>query len=236
MLPKTLSIATSLALAQLFNPILSCDPRSLNETPGMPPIEFGTDEPSDPATTGYFINHFSLNVKNLTASLDFYSGVFGLRHIFTVQASEHLSVAYMGHAQGGRNGTGYQTTEEINREKNNNAGLLEMIYLAIPGREDIPASSDKTNTFGHIGMVVPDIEATQARLESIPSVSIHKRYGEATPSEGPIANANGFPPSAWEQIGAEERKVIEQVLSAINERFIYVEDPDGNIIEIQPQD
>lgn len=236
MLLKAIPLAASLVLAQIIAPVLSCDPRSLNETPGMPPVEFGSDDPSDPATTGYLINHFSLNVKNLTASLDFYSNVFGLRHIFTVQASEHLSIAYMGHAQGGRNGTGYQTTQEISREKNNNAGLVEMIYLDIPGREDLPASSDTTNTFGHIGMVVPDIEAAQARLEDMPSVKIHKRYGDATSSEGPIANANGFPPSAWEQIDDEERKVIEQVLSAINERFVYVEDPDGNIIEIQGQD
>lgn len=232
MLPNTLLTAASLALVHLATPTVACVPRG---TPDFPEPIPGSDEAAPPETIGYFVNHFSLNVKNLTASLDFYYNVFGLRHLFTQPVSDHLEVAYMGHAQGGRNGTGYQTTDEINREKNNNAGLIEMIHLDIPDK-DLPASSEKSNTFGHIGIVVPDVEATQKRLESLPSVNILKNYGDDTPSEGPIANANGFPQSAWAQIDDDEREIIEQSLSAINLRFIYVEDPDGNIIEIQPQD
>ncbi|CAM1508953.1 Fc.00g026920.m01.CDS01 [Cosmosporella sp. VM-42] len=234
MTPTTLVMAALFTLAQFTSPAVACNPPPPNDTSGFPPFEFGSDAPSDPATIGYFINHFSLNVRNLTASLEFYSSVFGLRHIFTLQASKHLSIAYMGHSQGGRNGTGYQTTAEINSEKNNNAGSLEMLYLDIPNK-DLPASSEKSTTFGHIGIIVPDVEATQARLEGFPGVRILKNTGAPTPSEGEIAIANGFSQATWDQIDDEERKVIETVLSTVNERFIYVADPDGNIIEVQPQ-
>jgi len=229
--------ASALAVSHFALPALACDPRSIqHETSGdAPPITWGPDTPSDPATTGYFINHFSLNVHNLTASIEFYTRVFGMRHVFTVQASEHLAVAYLGQSQGGRNGTGYQSTEEINREKNNNQGLIELIYLDVPER-DMPASTEKSNTFGHVGVVVPDIDALQARLDEMGCIEILKRVGEDTPSEGKIAESNGFPDSAWAQIDNEERKVIETVLSAINRKFVYVVDPDGNLVEIQPQE
>jgi lactoylglutathione lyase len=217
-------------LAHFVLPSIACIPPT-NDTSGG--IQFGSDEPADPATTGYFINHFSLNTKNLTACIDFYTGVFGLRHMFSLPASEHLTIAYLGHAQGGRNGIGYQTSEEMVRGQTNSAGLIEVIHLDIPN-EDIPASSEKTNTFGHIGVVVPDTEAAQARLENYPGVRILKRVGDPTPSEGEIAIANGFPPSAWEQISIKERAIIEATLSEINLRFLYVADPDGNILEVQP--
>ncbi|VUC25845.1 unnamed protein product [Clonostachys rosea] len=231
--------ATLLVASHMASLTFACSPSTFstrdNNTTG-PPITWGSDTPSDPATLGYFSNHFSINVKNLTATLDFYSRVFGLRHIFTVQASEHLSIAYMGHSHGGRNGTGYQTTAELNRDKNNAAGLVEMIYLDIPDKSHLEASSVRTNTFGHIGVIVPDVEAAQARLEAMPDVRILKHVGGPTESGGEVAMANGFPPEAWAQISAEERATIETVLSAINERFIYVADPDGNLIEVQPQD
>ncbi|CAH0042697.1 unnamed protein product [Clonostachys rhizophaga] len=231
--------ATLLVASHMASLTTACSPSTLsirNDNSTGPPITWGPDTPSDPATAGYFLNHFSINVKNLTATLDFYSRAFGLRHIFTVQASEHLSIAYMGHSQGGRNGTGYQTTAELNRDKNNAAGLVEMIYFDIPDKSHLQASSVRTNTFGHMGVIVPDVEAAQARLEALPGVRILKRFGAPTESEGEVAIANGFPPEALAQVSAEERATIAAVLSVINERFLYVADPDGNIIEVQPQD
>lgn len=49
-----------------------------------------------------------------------------MRHIFTVDLSEDFAIMYMGHAQGGRNGTGFQTGAEMARDKNNMAGLVEL--------------------------------------------------------------------------------------------------------------
>jgi lactoylglutathione lyase len=170
----------------------------------------------------------------LTKSIEFYTKVLGFRELFTLPATEHMKIAYLGHAQGGRNGTGYQKTEELNREKNNNAGLIEMIELNVPNRH-LPASSEKSNTLGHLGIVVPDVKATQARLEAMEDVEILKNTGDPTPSEGKIAMSNGFPPEVWAHISVEERRMIEGLSSQINKEFIYISDPDGNVIEIQPQ-
>lgn len=226
---------TSLLTLANISAALGCATHIPRNASSGPPIDFGSDTPADPATTGYFINHFSLNVHNLTASIDFYSHVLGLRHIFTVRATEHLSIAYLGHTHGGRNGTGYQTTQELAREKNNAQGLVEMIHLDVP-RRDIVSPSEQTNGVGHIGVVVPDVEAAQRRLDTMGGVSIIKRVGEDTPTTGPLAVSQGFSRDVYAQIGREEQKVIEATLNEINRRFIYVQDPDGNILEIQPQD
>lgn len=222
-----------LALASL-SAVLGCVPQPRQDG-SMPPIDFGSDAPADAATLGYSINHFSLNVHNLTASIAFYQTVLGLRHIFTVRATPHLSIAYLGHSHGGKNGTGYQTTAELAREKNNAQGLVEMIFLDVP-RRDIASPSEQTNGVGHIGVVVPDVDAAQKRLEGMEGVSILKRVGEDTPRSGPLAIAQGFSPEVYKQVPADEQKAIEGILDEINRRFIYVQDPDGNILEIQPQD
>ncbi|KAJ4150916.1 hypothetical protein LMH87_011643 [Akanthomyces muscarius] len=229
--------STLLALSSLST-ALSCAthlPRQNGTGSPAPPIDFGPDAPSDPATTGYFINHVSLNVQNLTASLAFYTEALGLRHIFTVRATPRLSIAYLGHARGGRNGTGYQTTQELLRDKNNAQGLVEMIWLDVP-RRDIASPSKRTNGVGHIGVVVPDVDAAQARLEALGSVGILKRVGEDTPRSGPLAVSQGFSEGVYAQVPLEERRAMEAVLDENNRRFIYAQDPDGNILEIQPQD
>lgn len=200
-------------------------------------MTMGSNAPSDPATLGYSINHLSLNVRNLTASLAFYQTVLGLRHIFTVQPAPRLSIAYLGHAHGGRNGTGYQTAAELLRDKNNAQGLVEMIHLDVP-RRDIVSPSERTNGVGHIGVVVPDVEAAQRRLDALAAdgtVRILKRAGEDTPRTGPVAVSQGFSEEVYEQVPRDEQKAIEAALDEGNRRFIYVQDPDGNILEIQPQ-
>lgn len=237
---KSIVLASAVALAQLTGAHPAIAPRSsaaTNDTqqPPSPPAApiLGSDEPSPLATTGYFLTHLSLNVRNMTASIDFYTSVLGFREIFSLPASEHLTVSYLGHAQGGRNGTGYQTSAELARDMSNLSGLIEMLCLDVP-EQDLPASSETANTFGHLGIVVPDVDATQAWLESR-GVALLKKVDAPTPRDGPIANANSFPPAAWAQLGADEREQIGATLDEINWRFIFLADPDGNIIEIQPQ-
>jgi lactoylglutathione lyase len=232
---KSIVLAGAVALAQLTGAHPTIAPRSAtNDTQPSPPGPIlGSDEPSPLATTGYFLTHLSLNVKNLTASIDFYTSVLGFREIFSLPASEHLTVSYLGYAQGGRNGTGYQTSAELARDMSNLSGLIEMLCLDVP-EQDLPASSEKANTFGHLGIVVPDIDATQTWLESR-GVEFLKKVDSPTPRDGPIANANSFPPAAWAQLGDDEKEQIGATLDEINWRFIFIADPDGNIIEIQPQ-
>ncbi|KAM0286471.1 hypothetical protein ACHAQH_000897 [Verticillium albo-atrum] len=138
-------------------------------------------------------------------------------------------------SHGGRNGTGYQTTKELNRQKNNIEGLLELIHVDVPVH-DLSASSITPNTFAHIGMVVPDIEATQARLDAYPGINILKRSGAELQREGGIANATSLGPEAVAQPDQEEVDLILSVLRPLNKPLIFVADPDGNLIEIQPQE
>ena len=182
---------------------------------------------------GYLNNHFSFTVRDLNASLTFYNCVLGFRTLMTLQATPHFHVAYLGHAHGGRNGTGYQTAAEMLREKNNAGGMIELMYFDV-GKMDLPSSSDKTNTFAHLGIVVPDIQATQKRLDGM-KVEVLKRYGDDAPNTGKLANSQGLNPDVQKKLG-DEFKAVHAAINGISKHFIYVVDPDGNVIEIQPQD
>jgi lactoylglutathione lyase len=108
--------------------------------------ELGSDMPADLETTGYFSKHFSFIAKNLTGMVDFYTTIFGFRHFITIPVSEHVSFIYMGHAHGARNGSGYQTAAELAREKNNAAGLLELVYVNVTDN-DIPCDYGRYQHF-----------------------------------------------------------------------------------------
>lgn len=153
--------------------------------------------------------------------------------MFREQVSEHFSISYMGHSHGGRNGTGYQTSDEMNREKNNIEGLIEILSLE-HANWDLPAGIKVPNTFSHIGMTVPDIKATQARLESI-GANIIKGHGEPFKLDRPFADAIGFT-QAGDEISKEEIDIIMKTLVPLNAPLIFVADPDGTIIEVQNQE
>ncbi|KAL2680541.1 hypothetical protein Neosp_008143 [[Neocosmospora] mangrovei] len=215
---------------------LGCGPieRADNDTSEYPKNHLGSDAASDPATIGYNINHLCLNVRNLTASMDFYSRVFGLRELFHLEATESYTIAYMGYSHGGKNGTGYQTTLELNREKNNAQGLLELIHINVPDNY-LPSSGESPNTFGHVGMIVPDIEAAQARLDTFPDVRVLKRTGEGLSFGTEIGNATSLSPAVVAQLKPVEQAALIKTLSKLNSALIYVTDPDGNLVELQPQ-
>jgi lactoylglutathione lyase len=193
----------------------------------------GDDVPSDPGTKGYFINHLCINARNATASIDWYNKAFGLRLIFTLQVSEHFSISYMGHSHGGRNGTGYQTSDEMSFQKNNIEGLIEILSLDFPGWA-LPAGTKVPNTFSHIGMVVPNITDTQIRLEAL-GANIIKAADEPFTFEGPFSDATGFG-LAGDAISPKEIKTILKTLIPVNSPLMFVADPDGNIIEVQNQE
>lgn len=235
MFSNSIVLAILLLASQFASPALGIRSRAVPDvSTEFPYFVNGSDAASDPATTGYFLNHVCLNVQNLTQMSNFYSSAFGLRHIFTLRASEHVSFTYMGYSHGGRNGTGYQTAEELQRQKNNIEGLLELIYVDVPSH-NLPASTKITNTFGHIGIMVPDIEATQQRLEKIPSVNILKGFGDSLPVEGPVANALGLGADTWAQIDPDEQQLITRVFNQVTEQIIFATDPEGNLLEILPQ-
>lgn len=104
--------------------------RSNNST-SIPKFTLGADGPADPATLGFAINHVCLIVNDLNETRRFYGDVIGMRHIFTYDASKEYAIMYMGHAQGGKNGTGFMTGEELLSEKNNLGGLVEFLVLKV---------------------------------------------------------------------------------------------------------
>lgn len=193
----------------------------------------GTDGPADEEVKGFHINHVGLNVRNLTASMDFYGTILGMRHMITIQYTPSYSLTYMGFAQGGRNGTGFQTGAELLREKNNNDGLIKLFHFA--DSEYTPsASTERTNTFANIGLIVPDIQLTQDRFEKY-GVKIIKRIGETSvPADGALANATNIGPTSTSD-AAEVDAVIQGLLTTDFENILFVEDPDGNMLEIVKQ-
>jgi len=204
---------------------------STNDTnTGNNPFTLGSDAPADSATTGYFMNHVALNVHNLTRSIAFYSNVFGMRHMFTFQASPHLSFTYMSHSQGGRNGSAYQTTEEMIRLKNNNGGHLEFFHMNVE-QDPRPTKPQKTNTVNHLGFIVPDLQATQARLEEH-GVTIYKKLGEPVSEDGYLADKFWLGDAT--NLSDEEFESIKDAMTEFNRLTIFAADPDGNLLEILP--
>ncbi|KAI1371204.1 hypothetical protein F4677DRAFT_317159 [Hypoxylon crocopeplum] len=231
-------LAAPLVAAQLFSAAWACAPpnqHDQNSTTTYPQVTLGP-EGSDPATTGYFMNHFSFNVRNLTTIADFYIQVFGFRKLFTMRVSPHYSITYLGHSNGGKNGTGYQTTEELIRDQHNNEGLLELLFLDTPNtRENVTSSTERTNTFSHAGIIVPDIMAAQARLREF-GVTIFKGVGETMPSGSPLNIAGGFTDAGISQLDSGEYESILGYFTELNKNVIFAADPEGNFLEVMPQE
>ncbi|KAL2844980.1 hypothetical protein BJY01DRAFT_235086 [Aspergillus pseudoustus] len=197
-------------------------------------FHIGTDGPAPPETLGYFINHFGLLTTNLPRLKHFYHDILGLRLIFDVHLTPEFTVTYMGYPQGGRNGTGFQTGEELNRDKNNLAGLLEIVTFNVSD-DELLGSVNRTNTFGHVGLVVPDIIKAQEYLES-KGVEILKRYGDPIKTfTGPINNAFGIGEYAGAHLEAKQRLMDAQGIIGLP-LLVMVSDPDGNLVEIQQQE
>jgi len=221
-----------LFLLVLVQAAIGCAPLKQRDdsTSEYPSIDFGPEDAADPATTGIFINHAALNVNNLTRSTEFYSEVFGMRLMFTYRLTRYMTVAYMAHSGGGKNGSAYQTTEELIRYKNNAGGKLELVYLNTTGK-DVPGPTTMTNTFSHIGIIVPDLAAIQDRLEKY-GVTIYKRTGEPMPTDGYMGNPFSFGDAT--ELTPEDWTDIQEEMGKINYLNIFASDPDGNVLEIQP--
>ena len=190
-------------------------------------LEVGTDGPADPATIGYNLNHFAIIAKDIKATMKFYGEIFGLRHIFTFHATDKYDIAYMGYPNADNNGTTFQTGQQLLDQKQTVQGLLEFLCPR-DETEVLTASTAVPNTFSHIGFIVPDISKAQHRMETY-GVKIIKPVGVKATPNSPVANAFG--------VGAARVEVQQAILDGAEligfDRVLLVEDPDGNLIEIQ---
>ncbi|KAF2650384.1 Glyoxalase/Bleomycin resistance protein/Dihydroxybiphenyl dioxygenase [Lophiostoma macrostomum CBS 122681] len=195
--------------------------------------EQGNDSRADPATEGYFINHVALLISDVNATREWYSTVLGMRHVFTFDLAEKYVIMYMAHAQGGRNGTGFQTGEELVRDKNNLAGLVEYYQPDAASKKFDPTPR---NTLSHMGLIVPDLAKAQDRFDEL-GVTIIKRAGvlDFSPS-----TTNQLIASAW-GIDDLAKNETQQNTAAMKPgleimgfpEFIIIADPDGNLFEVQ---
>ncbi|KAL4865803.1 hypothetical protein BDV12DRAFT_173900 [Aspergillus spectabilis] len=197
-------------------------------------FKLGDDGPAPPETVGYFINHVGLLTTNLAALKSFYVDILGMRQIFDVQLTAEFTITYLGHSQGGRNGTGFQTGAELNRDKNNLAGLLEIVQFNVSD-DTLLGSLNRTNTFGHIGLIVPDIVKAQDYLIS-KGVEILKPFGEPIKEfTGPVNNAFGIGEYAGVHAAAKQALMDAQGIIGLP-LLLMIADPDGNLVEIQQQE
>ncbi|KAJ5090366.1 Glyoxalase/Bleomycin resistance protein/Dihydroxybiphenyl dioxygenase [Penicillium argentinense] len=227
---KFFKVIERLSVFLLASPVYSCAPTGDPNSPIVP----GTDGPAPAATLGYAINHFGLTTTNLKAMKHFYGDILGMRLLFDAHVTPEYTVTYLGYAQGGRNGTGFQTGAELARDKNNLSGLLELVQFNV-SEDHLVASTRRSNTFSHIGLIVPDIAKTQEYLEGH-GVKILKRYqAPVAQFTGPLQNAFGIGEFAGAHIAAKKALIKAQSLIGL-EMLLMVEDPDGNMVEIQQQD
>ena len=138
----------------------------------------------------------------------------------------------MGYSHGGKNGTGYQTGEELLAEKTNIEGLIELI--SSKPKNEFPPTTKRSNTFSHVGIVVPNTKKIEARMQEF-GVKVLKPVGKM-PVPGTAAGElleRAFGVSTYTE---EEQKVALDALALIGfEEFLIVTDPDGNVLEIQEQ-
>jgi lactoylglutathione lyase len=134
---------------------------------------------SDPATAGFVFNHTMLRVKDLDASLDFYTRVLGFTPIdrrefpqwaFTLQ---FLAL--------GVDPASIPTDPQARRTwMAGQPGVLELTHNH--GTETDPSfayhdGNKEPRGFGHICVAVPDIVAACARFDEL-GVTFQKRLGE----------------------------------------------------------
>lgn len=137
----------------------------------------------------------------------------------------------MGFSHGGKNGTGYQTGEELYSEKNNIEGLIEILAQSNTSAPFEP-STKTPNTFSHIGLIVPDIYAAQSRMEKH-GVPILKKVGSPIKWGSEAAAAFGF--NKAHATVQEARAALEGIATIGFDAFLIIKDPDGNMIEVQQQ-
>ncbi|PQE29859.1 lactoylglutathione lyase protein [Rutstroemia sp. NJR-2017a WRK4] len=213
MLPNPIILFALSAMPNTFACNLHNTVYKLHPIPTTPPTYPifipGADGPADPATLGYTLNHHALL---------FYGDVLGMRHLFTFEVNPHSSLMFMRHAQGGKNGTGFQDADTMFMERRNREGLMEFLSYATR-----PHSS-----FSHLGLIVPDIQAAQARMEA-KGVNIVKRVGDAVDPNSSIPAALGFP----------DIMAFEEGIPGLRALGFYgnmiIADSDGNLLEVIQQ-
>jgi len=94
-------------------------------------------------------------------------------------------------------------------------------------------STKVPNTFSHIGLIVPDVEAAQRRMKNH-GVEIVKPVGEKVKWGTEGAVAFGFDEA--HSTVKDARAALAGIEQIGFDYFLLIKDPDGNLIEVQQQE
>ncbi|SBV37989.1 Lactoylglutathione lyase [uncultured Stenotrophomonas sp.] len=135
---------------------------ALRQQPGV-----ATQPPAE--TTGFVFNHTMLRVKDIAASLDFYTRVLGFRLIDQRDFPEaEFSLYFLAYVP-----QGVQVPEDDAQRRLWMAGIpgvLELTHNHGTEQQDGPVYHDGNSDprgFGHICVSVPELEAACARFEQL---------------------------------------------------------------------
>ena len=130
-------------------------------------------------TTGFVFNHTMLRVKDIRASLDFYTRVLGFQLIDQRDFAEaQISLYFLAYVPAG---TAIPEDDEQRRQwMAGIPGVLELTHNHGTENQDGPVYHDGNSDprgFGHICVSVPELEAACARFEEL-GVPFQKRLSD----------------------------------------------------------
>ncbi|KAJ9149789.1 Lactoylglutathione lyase [Pleurostoma richardsiae] len=189
--------------------------------------------PEDHPTVGYQLNHFMLRIRDPKPTMHFYIDLMGMRTIFTTNTGP-ITVYYLGYPQTSAHRAdpaAFSRDTLPHPVMSRTLGLLELCHYH--GSEHQPDSYISTGNnppslgFNHLGFTVPDVTATVERLKAA-GVKVVKDVGQGPNDSIPI--------TSWEKsskgIATAE---LDVGFSAILKQIAFVEDPNGYLVELVPQ-
>ena len=213
-------------------------PLSYVENTTFNPFYYGEDCNPDAVFKGYHFNHVAFIVKNLTASLEFYTKGLGMRTMFVVQPIESIpmQIVYIGHPDRLANPSSSPLTcEEFTTKMKTVGGLIELLYYG-DATHNPDSSSIVQNTLSHIGLIVPNPAETEQRLRAI-NATIIKEVGkfDTVDVDVRLQNMFGLGPELAATLTEEEKHKFWTAFTALGAKDqLFAADPDGNILEILP--
>ncbi|KAK9378721.1 Glyoxalase/Bleomycin resistance protein/Dihydroxybiphenyl dioxygenase [Kockiozyma suomiensis] len=184
-----------------------------------------------PETT-YRLNHFMIRIRDPKISLPFYTDIMGMRIVFTMNVGP-FTIYYLG----------YPSTDEHRADlkkfsldtlpvMQHTLGLLELYHVHGSEKQEpgyVSTGNDPLRGlgFGHLGFTVPDVPAAIERLTKL-GVKVFKPLG--------VSSRETIPLSEWEESRGIGKGTIHENYHNIFKQIAFVQDPDGYIVELVPQD
>ena len=214
----------------------------------------------DPGSAWYRVDITTLWPTNLTASVDFYVNGLGMRLLFFYQppSAPELWVAYLDRNEGLEEyNIPFTSREEFEKHMRNATGLF-----GLHQRENV-GERPSAHRFGfiHLGVLVPNVTEIQERMTHINATILKAingtweansrladTYGITGASDmaftqAMIGSGGGFAQLTDGDWGMFPPPTLAQKQASVDfangdwdcSQVLFVEDPDGNLIEVKPR-